>query len=171
MTGSRAIYKAKIAIPTLKKASISSLGSWSKPNEHLRFDLVASAVSDTMLWHGSTMSNAAKNESAPTVNDKDWNAIANSKAFQDLIAIKKTFIVPALVIFLLYYLALAVLVGYAPKLASTRVIGTVTIAYLFALSQFAAGWLIAALYLVAAAKFDALTVDILAHAGEPQEGE
>jgi uncharacterized membrane protein (DUF485 family) len=46
------------------------------------------------------------------------------------------------------------------------VIGTVTIAYLFALSQFAVGWLIAALYLVAAARFDALSADILAHAGE-----
>jgi uncharacterized membrane protein (DUF485 family) len=44
-------------------------------------------------------------------------------------------------------------------------------AYLFALSQFAMGWLIAALYLVAAAKFDALSADILAHAGERQEGE
>ena len=78
---------------------------------------------------------------------------------------------PAFAVFLVHYLALAVLVGYAPKLASTRVIGTVTIAYLFALSQFAAGWLIAALYLVAAARFDALTVDILARAGELQAGE
>jgi uncharacterized membrane protein (DUF485 family) len=54
------------------------------------------------------------------------------------------------------------LVGYAPKFASTRVIGAVTIAYLFALSQFLVGWVIAALYLLAAAKFDALTADILA---------
>jgi uncharacterized membrane protein (DUF485 family) len=112
------------------------------------------------------MNNVARNESVPTASEKDWNAIANSKAFKDLIAIKKTFIVPAFVIFLLHYLALAVLVGYAPKLASTRVIGTVTIAYLFALSQFAVGWLIAALYMVAAAKFDALTADILVNAGE-----
>lgn len=117
------------------------------------------------------MSNGARNESVPTANQKDWNAIANSKAFKHLIAIKKAFIVPAFAVFLVHYLALAVLVGYAPKLASTRVIGTVTIAYLFALSQFAAGWLIAALYLVAAARFDALTVDILARAGELQAGE
>jgi len=114
------------------------------------------------------MSNIARNESVPTANEKDWKAIANSKAFKDLIAIKKAFIVPAFAIFFLHYLALAVLVGYAPKLASTRVIGTVTIAYLFAIFQFAVGWLIAALYLVAAAKFDAMTVDILAHAGERQ---
>ncbi len=121
------------------------------------------------------MGDAAKDESAPGTNEKNWKAIANSKAFKDLIAIKKAFIVPVFAIFALHYLALAVLVGYAPKFASTRVIGTVTIAYLFALSQFAVGWLIAALYLAAAAKFDALTVDILAEIivqpGELQEGE
>jgi uncharacterized membrane protein (DUF485 family) len=117
------------------------------------------------------MSNVAKNESIPTANEKDWNAIAKSKAFKDLTALKKTFIIPAFAVFLVHYLALAVLVGYAPGLASTRVIGTVTIAYLFALSQFAVGWLIAALYLVAAAKFDAMTLDILAHAGALQKGE
>ncbi len=120
------------------------------------------------------MSKSSRNELASD-NDKDWNAIANSKAFKDLIAIKKAFIVPAFVIFLLNYLGLAVLVGYAPKLASTRVIGTVTIAYLFALFQFAVGWLIAALYLFVAARFDALTVDILAdtiaQSGERHGGE
>ncbi|MGA8538335.1 MAG: DUF485 domain-containing protein [Terriglobales bacterium] len=116
------------------------------------------------------MSNAAGNEPVPGANEKDWKAVANSKAFKDLIAVKRTFIVPAFAIFFLNYLALAVLVGYAPKLASTRVIGTVTIAYLFALSQFAVGWLIAVLYLVAASKFDALTADILTHAGERDGG-
>jgi len=117
------------------------------------------------------MGNAATNESVPGANENNWKAIANSKAFKDLIAIKKSFIVPAFAIFLLHYLALAVLAGYAPKLAATRVIGTVTIVYLFALSQFAVGWLIAALYLLAAAKFDALTADILAHAGELHGGQ
>jgi len=92
----------------------------------------------------------------------NWTLIATSKEFKDLVALKKTFIVPACIFFLVYYFALAVLVGYLPKLASTRVIGTVNVAYLFALSQFVAGWVIAALYLVAATKFDALSDDILA---------
>jgi len=98
----------------------------------------------------------------------DWTAIATSKEFKDLVALKKTFIVPAFVIFLLHYFALAVLVGYAPRLASTRVVGTVTVAYLFALSQFVVGWVIAALYLIAAAKFDALSDDILARVDKQQ---
>jgi uncharacterized membrane protein (DUF485 family) len=107
------------------------------------------------------MSKSAETDSARTT-DQDYAAIAASKPFRHLLAVKKTFIIPAFLIFLVHYFALAVLVGYAPKFASTRVIGTVTVAYLFALSQFLVGWIIAALYLLAAAKFDALTADILA---------
>lgn len=92
----------------------------------------------------------------------EWDRIAESREFQDIIAMKKTFIVPAFIVFLVHYFALAVLVGYAPRLASTRVIGTVNVAYLFALSQFVVGWVIAGLYLHAAMKFDALTKDLLA---------
>ena len=92
----------------------------------------------------------------------EWDRIAESREFKDLIAMKKTFIVPAFIVFLVHFFALAVLVGYAPRLASTRVIGTVTVAYLFALSQFVAGWVIAGLYLLAATRFDALTKDLLA---------
>jgi uncharacterized membrane protein (DUF485 family) len=91
----------------------------------------------------------------------DWDPIANSEKFADLLAVKKMFIVPAFVFFLFYYLLLWILVGYAPKLMATRVAGTINLAYLFALSQFVVGGGIAWLYLRAAAKFDSLTKDIL----------
>ncbi|HUJ10875.1 MAG TPA: DUF485 domain-containing protein [Verrucomicrobiae bacterium] len=91
----------------------------------------------------------------------EWDRVASSAQFRDLMAIKKVFIVPAFLFFLLYYFLLPVLVGYAPKLMSTRVIGTMTLAYVFALSQFVVGWLIAWLYLKAAARFDSLAEDIL----------
>ena len=117
------------------------------------------------------MNDRGKKVSAPTANQPDWNSIASSKAFKDLISLKKTFIVPAFVVFLLHYFALAVLVGYVPHLASARVIGTVNIAYLFALSQFVVGGVIAGLYLFAAAKFDALTDDIIAQVRERQGGQ
>jgi uncharacterized membrane protein (DUF485 family) len=54
---------------------------------------------------------------------------------------------------------------------SRRVIGTVNLAYLFALSQFVVGWTIAWLYLKAASKFDALTKDILANVDGQQRGK
>jgi uncharacterized membrane protein (DUF485 family) len=95
-------------------------------------------------------------------DQKEWDRIADTREFKDLIGLKKTFIIPAFIVFLIHFFALAVLVGYAPRLASTRVIGTVNVAYLFALSQFVVGWVIAGLYLLVATRFDALTKDILA---------
>jgi uncharacterized membrane protein (DUF485 family) len=88
--------------------------------------------------------------------------IAGSQQFKDLLAVKRMFIVPALSFFLLDFVGFVVLVGYAPKVASIRVMGAVNVAYLFALFQFALGWAIAGLYLIASAKFDRLTKDILA---------
>ena len=96
----------------------------------------------------------------------EWDRIAESREFKDLIAIKKTFIIPAFIVFLVHFFALAVLVGYFPRLASTRVIGTVNVAYLFALSQFVVGWIVAGLYLLAAKRFDAITKDLLAQIHE-----
>ena len=108
-------------------------------------------------------------ESAPPSYQSQWDHIAGSAQFKDLLQIKKTFIVPAFVFFFVYYFALALVVGYAPKLASTRVIGTVTVGYLFALSQFVVGWVIAGLYLLASSRFDALTRDILAHVASSKD--
>ena len=101
----------------------------------------------------------------------EWDRIAKSKKFADLLAVKRKFIVPAFIFFLLYYVLLSVLVGYAPRSMSTRVVGTVNVAYLFALSQFVVGWAIAWLYLRASAKFDSLTKDILESARDPRGGE
>jgi uncharacterized membrane protein (DUF485 family) len=96
------------------------------------------------------------------LSDKpNWDRIAGSKKFRDLMATKKVFIVPAVVFFVLYYFALPVLVGYAPQFMSTRVIGVVNLAYLFALSQFIVAWIIAALYVRAADDFDQLSNDII----------
>jgi uncharacterized membrane protein (DUF485 family) len=100
-----------------------------------------------------------------SLGKEDWDRIATSKQFQDLLALKKMFIIPALAFFFAYHFALPILVGHAPRLMSTRVVGTVTLGYLFALSQFLVGWLIAWLYLKASAKFDVLTNDILNDAG------
>jgi uncharacterized membrane protein (DUF485 family) len=90
-----------------------------------------------------------------------WDKIAASQQFKDLMATKKIFIVPAFIFFVVYYFALPVLVGYAPNFMATKVIGNVNIAYLFALSQFAVAWIIAGLYVKAANDFDRLSKDII----------
>src|SRR5437899_9340390 len=89
-----------------------------------------------------------------------WDKIAESREFQDLMATKKIFIVPAFIFFVVYYFALPVLVGYAPQFMSIKV-GPVNLAYLFALSQFFVAWLIAALYVKAANNFDRHAIELL----------
>jgi uncharacterized membrane protein (DUF485 family) len=100
-----------------------------------------------------------------------WDKIAESPEFRDLMATKRIFIVPAFIFFVVYYFALPVLVGYAPQFMSTKVIGEVNLAYLFALSQFFVAWIIAGLYVKAAGNFDRLAKDILNRAEDAKGGK
>ena len=84
----------------------------------------------------------------------DWQSIAASARFRNLLRAKRRFIVPAVIFFIIYYFALPVLIGYARPFMEKRVWGAVNLAYLFALSQFFMAWIIAALYVRAAARFD-----------------
>src|SRR5664279_3799847 len=99
-----------------------------------------------------------------------WDKIANSQQFKDLMATKKMFIIPAFIFFVVYYFALPILVGYALNFMATKV-GVVNIAYLFALSQFFVAWIIAGLYVKAAGDFDRLSKDIIDKAGDGQGGK
>jgi uncharacterized membrane protein (DUF485 family) len=120
-----------------------------------------------------SFSNGARAMNARTdgSHQTEWDRIAASERFQDLLALKKAFIIPVFVFFFVYYFVLPISIGYAPKLMSIRVIGTVTLAYLFALSQFVVGWIIAWLYVKAAAKFDTLAKDILREVDDEQGGK
>ena len=84
----------------------------------------------------------------------DWDGVAAQEEFKGLLASKRRFIVPATVFFVVYYFALPVLVGYAPRLMDRRVLGPVNLAYLFALSQFFMAWVVAGLYVRAAGGWD-----------------
>jgi uncharacterized membrane protein (DUF485 family) len=100
----------------------------------------------------------------------EWDRVAASREFKDLMATKKIFVVPAFVFFIVYYFALPILVGYAPAFMSTKVIGNVNLAYLFALSQFFMAWTVAWLYVKAAGDFDKLAKDIIDKAENQREG-
>ena len=100
----------------------------------------------------------------------DWDRIADSPEFKNLMATKKSFIVPAFVFFVVYYFALPALVGYAPALMSKKVIGNVNLAYLFALSQFFMAWIIAWMYVKKAGGFDKLAAEIIAKLSKAKGG-
>ena len=94
-------------------------------------------------------------------NGVDWQKLAASEGFRKLLKAKRRFIVPATIFFIVYYFALPVLIGYARPFMEKRVFGPVNLAYLFALSQFFVAWIIAALYVRAAARFDKMAAGVI----------
>ena len=90
-----------------------------------------------------------------------WSAAAVSPEFRALIRAKRRFIIPATIFFIAYYFALPILVGYYPQLMERRIIGSINLAYLFALSQFFMAWIIMWLYVRKARQFDAMERDIV----------
>ena len=92
-----------------------------------------------------------------TTENVDWDAAANSPEFKELIAKKRSFVLPATIFFLTWYFGFIILAGVAPDFMGEKVIEGVTIGYIFALSQFIMVWVLAAAYLRRADKvFDPL---------------
>jgi uncharacterized membrane protein (DUF485 family) len=83
----------------------------------------------------------------------NWDAIAAASEFKALLVSKKAFILPTTIFFLIYYFALPILVGWFPDFMKTKV-GSVNLAYLFALSQFFMTWIVAGIYVAKAAGWD-----------------
>ena len=92
---------------------------------------------------------------------EDWHRVATSQDFKNLLRAKLRFILPATVFFIVYYFTLPILVGYAPRIMERKVVGPVNVAYLFALSQFFMAWIVAALYMRQAGRFDRMVKSIL----------
>lgn len=92
----------------------------------------------------------------------NWDAIAADPDFRKLLKAKAAVIIPATIFFVVYYFTLPVLVGWFPKLMETEVIGKVNLAYAFALSQFFMAWILAFLYVAAAAGWDRQAAAVLA---------
>lgn len=104
------------------------------------------------------------------VDVADWEGVAASNEFRELVRAKRRFIIPATIFFIVYYFALLVLIWRAPALMSRRVFGVVNIAYLFALSQFFMAWVLALLYVRAASKHDRMARDIVSGLGTERNG-
>jgi uncharacterized membrane protein (DUF485 family) len=107
----------------------------------------------------------AQSRQADPAGEKDqdtkWDQVAAMDEFRKLVAARRRFIIPATIFFIVYYFALPVMVGYAPELMDRRVFGVINLAYLFALSQFFMAWIIAALYVRAAGRFDEMARSII----------
>ncbi len=92
---------------------------------------------------------------APTRKGKEWDRVAQTPAFQDLMRRKKAFLVPAVIFFLVFYMSLPVLAGFTTLLDGPA-IGEMTWAYVFAFIQFPMVWILCHLYRSRANKWDSL---------------
>lgn len=84
----------------------------------------------------------------------DWAAIARDDGFKALVRRKALLIIPATVFFIVYYFLLPIGVGWFPGIMERKVWGDMNLAYLYALSQFFMAWVLAGIYVVAAAGWD-----------------
>lgn len=84
----------------------------------------------------------------------DWDKIAESSQFQALVKKKKAFLIPTIILFLIYFFALPVMAGYFKPLMLKKIPGFVNFAYLFSVSQFIVAWALAYIYTKKANQFD-----------------
>jgi uncharacterized membrane protein (DUF485 family) len=97
------------------------------------------------------------------IGPAEWDTLAAEPGFRNLLASRHRFVVPATIFFIVYYLALPVSVGLAPHFMSRPVLGPLTLAFVFALSQFVMAWVLLALYLWRARGFDLQAAKLAKH--------
>ncbi|WP_080845868.1 DUF485 domain-containing protein [Cytobacillus gottheilii] len=98
------------------------------------------------------MENTAK-ELKKTEETINYEQIANSTEFKQLIQQKKRFLAPLTIFFLVFYFTLPILTSYTTIL-NQPAIGSITWTWVYAFAQFIMTWVLCMIYVRKAAKFD-----------------
>ena len=77
----------------------------------------------------------------------DWESIEHSPEFQELVRKRRSFVVPATIFFLSYYMAFILLCGYAKDFMAESVYQGLTVGYCLALTQFVMVFVLGIVYL------------------------
>jgi uncharacterized membrane protein (DUF485 family) len=77
----------------------------------------------------------------------DWESIEHSPEFQELVRKRRSFVVPATIFFLAYYMGFILLCGYAQDFMAESVYQGLTVGYCLALTQFVMVFVLGILYL------------------------
>ncbi len=77
----------------------------------------------------------------------DWEGIEQTPEFQELVRKRRSFVVPATIFFLVWYMAFIVLAAYAEGFMSERVYEGLTVGYVLALTQFVMVLVLGLMYL------------------------
>jgi uncharacterized membrane protein (DUF485 family) len=100
---------------------------------------------------GSTAGTAGrftrKDDGGPREAATDWQAIEGSPEFQELVRARRSFLVPATIVFLVVGIGYLLLAAYVPGFMGHQVFGGMPVAFLAALSQVLLTWLVTWAYL------------------------
>ena len=109
----------------------------------------------------------------------EWDAVAAAPDFQALARAKRSFVTPAIVFFLAFYFAFFAALAWWPEAMVRPVWGNLTLGVALALAQFATSrillaqlattWILLALYLPLARRFDGAAADIVKNVREGGE--
>ncbi len=77
----------------------------------------------------------------------DWERIEHTPEFQELVHRRRSFVVPATIFFLSYYMAFILLAGYAEDFMASSVYEGLTVGYTLALTQFLMVFVLGIMYL------------------------
>src|ERR1700754_2595097 len=101
----------------------------------------------------------------------DWEGIQRSPEFRELVNKRRSFVVPATIFFLAYYMGFILLAGYAPDFMGESVYEGLTVGYCLALTQFVMVFVLGIWYLRKADReFDPLADRVVEAAGEDEAG-
>ena len=99
----------------------------------------------------------------------DWKAIERSPEFQELVARRRRFVLPATIFFLAWYFGFILLAGYAPDFMARSVYEGLTVGYCLALTQFVMVAVLGIMYLRRAEKvYDPLAERVVRKALAPE---
>ncbi len=77
----------------------------------------------------------------------DYERIERSPEFQELVRKRRSFVLPATIFFLSYYMGFILLTGYAPDFMGSSVYQGLTVGYTLALTQFVMVFALGLMYL------------------------
>ena len=96
---------------------------------------------------------------------EEWRRVSRTFAFGELMRSKKAFILPAVIFFLVFYMAMPVLAEFTTVLDG-QVVGALNWAYVYGFAQFLMTWILMHMYVRPAKKWDKLVEEAREEASE-----
>jgi uncharacterized membrane protein (DUF485 family) len=106
------------------------------------------------------MSGTVKNKRIAERPKYDYEEVANSQEFNNLMKKKKKFLIPLTLFFLVFYFTLPILTSYTTIL-NKPAIGSITWTWVYAFAQFIMTWVLCMIYVRKAGQFDKIANDII----------